>query len=162
MRWRLGLRPRPRWGSLRRSPKPPSRDGLRAFGARNSLFLSPSYSSGPNLSPQFNIPRIANGSKQPLNPTPSTLCASFLDRRDLNCMGPLAMFSLSCTRARAHDFSTSAHSLYLLAYVKHRSRMLLAHEAGQCAHGKIKLEGTLPLSYFLVIRPLVHRLYSIN
>jgi len=32
--------------------------------------------------------------------------------------------------------------MYLLAYVKHRSRMLLlsAHEAGQGAHGEIKLE----------------------
>src|SRR6218665_2622667 len=38
MRWRLGLRPRPRWGSLRRSPRPPNRKRQRAFGARNSLF----------------------------------------------------------------------------------------------------------------------------
>src|SRR6218665_693185 len=67
-----------RWGSLRRYLKPPNRDGLRSFGAHNSLFLSPSYYSSPNLSPQFNIPRIANGSKQPPDPTPSTLCASFL------------------------------------------------------------------------------------
>jgi len=81
-----------RWGSLRRYPKPPNRDGLRAFGAHNSLFLSPSYYSSPNLSPQFNIPRIANGSKQPPDPTPSTLCASFPDLRDLNCMGPLTYF----------------------------------------------------------------------
>ena len=27
-RWWLGLRPRPRWGSLQRSPRPPSCDGL--------------------------------------------------------------------------------------------------------------------------------------
>jgi len=40
MRWRLGLHPRPHWGSLRRSPRPPSRQGLRAFGACNSFFLS--------------------------------------------------------------------------------------------------------------------------
>ena len=26
MRWRLGLRSRPRWGTLRRSPKPPNRE----------------------------------------------------------------------------------------------------------------------------------------
>src|SRR6218665_3859906 len=31
----LGLRPRPRWGSLRRSPRPPSREGLLAFGNRS-------------------------------------------------------------------------------------------------------------------------------
>src|SRR6218665_365642 len=31
----LGLRPRPRWGSLRRSPTPPSREGLLAFGNRS-------------------------------------------------------------------------------------------------------------------------------
>ena len=37
MCWRLGLR----LGSLRRSPRLPSRQGLRAFGARNSFFLSP-------------------------------------------------------------------------------------------------------------------------
>src|SRR6218665_3606652 len=53
-----------RWGSLRCSPKPYSRDrnGLRAFGARNSLFLSPYYSSIPNLFPQSNIPRTATAS----------------------------------------------------------------------------------------------------
>src|SRR6218665_2655394 len=28
----LGFRLRPRWGSLRRSPRPPSREGLLAFG----------------------------------------------------------------------------------------------------------------------------------
>ena len=28
-------------------------------------------------------------------------------------------------RACVHDFSTSAHSIFLLAYNKHRSRMLL-------------------------------------
>src|SRR6218665_2175670 len=96
MRWRLGLRPRPRCGSLRRSPRPPSREGLRTFGARNSLFLS---SLGPYILlpqiyplPQFNIPRIANGSKQPPDPTPSALWASFPDRRNLNCMGPLTYF----------------------------------------------------------------------
>ena len=37
MRWRLGLRPRPRWGSLRRSPRPPNREWLRAFGASQLL-----------------------------------------------------------------------------------------------------------------------------
>jgi len=36
MCWRLGLRPRPRWGSLRRSPRPPNREQLRAKGARDS------------------------------------------------------------------------------------------------------------------------------
>src|SRR6218665_1468487 len=74
MRWRLGIRPRPRWESLRRSPKPPSRDGLRAFGARNSLYLSPSYSSSPNLSSHFNIPRIASGSEQPQTPPLDKFC----------------------------------------------------------------------------------------
>ena len=34
-----------------------------------------------------------------------------------------SMFPLNC--ARAHDFLTSAHSISLLAYVRHRSRMLL-------------------------------------
>jgi len=45
-RWRLGLRPRPRWGSLLRSPRPPNRGQLRAFGARsasqvNFIFVDP-------------------------------------------------------------------------------------------------------------------------
>src|SRR6218665_2688219 len=79
-------------GGLTTLPKTPSRDGLRAFGARNLLFLSPSYSSSPNLSSQFNIPRIAYGSKQPPDSTPSTLCASFPGLRDLNCTGPLTYF----------------------------------------------------------------------
>src|SRR6218665_3875471 len=30
----LGLRPRPRWGSLRRSLRPPNREALLAFGKR--------------------------------------------------------------------------------------------------------------------------------
>src|SRR6218665_705973 len=33
-------------------------------------------------------------SKQPPYPTPSVLCASFPDLRDLNCMGPLTYFSV--------------------------------------------------------------------
>src|SRR6218665_1164138 len=31
----LGLRPRPRWGSLQRSPNPYNREGLLAFGNRS-------------------------------------------------------------------------------------------------------------------------------
>src|SRR6218665_4138480 len=51
----LGLRPRPRWGSLRRSPRPPCRNGLLAFGNRSfapsALALSPTFAiSAP---PQF-------------------------------------------------------------------------------------------------------------
>src|SRR6218665_219543 len=38
MRWRLGPRPRPRGGSLRRPPSPPNRKRQRAFGARHSSF----------------------------------------------------------------------------------------------------------------------------
>src|SRR6218665_800523 len=41
----LGLRPRPRWRSLRRSLRPPSRNGLLAFGNRSfapsALAISP-------------------------------------------------------------------------------------------------------------------------
>jgi len=33
--------------------------------------------------------------------------------------------ALSCACVRAHDFSTSAHSIFLLAYDRHRSLMLL-------------------------------------
>src|SRR6218665_362744 len=61
-------------GELTTRPQAPSRDGLRAFGAPNSLFLSPSYSSSPNLVPKFNIHRIAIGSKQPQTPPLDTLC----------------------------------------------------------------------------------------
>src|SRR6218665_4113479 len=43
----LGLRPRPRWGSLRRSLRPPSREGLLAFGNRSfapsALALTPIF-----------------------------------------------------------------------------------------------------------------------
>ena len=48
----LGLRPRPRWGSLRRSLRPPSREGLLAFGNRS---FAPSALS-PFLAPQTKIP----------------------------------------------------------------------------------------------------------
>src|SRR6218665_39516 len=51
MRWRLGLRPRPRWGSLRRSPRPPNRKRQRAFGARHSLFRVHFYISIPLSGP---------------------------------------------------------------------------------------------------------------
>src|SRR6218665_1325145 len=34
----LGLRPRPGWGSLRRSPRPPSREGLLSFGTRSLTY----------------------------------------------------------------------------------------------------------------------------
>src|SRR6218665_1922758 len=61
-------------GELTTLPQAPSRDGLRAFGAPNSLFLSPSYSSSPNLFPKFSIHRIAIGSKQPQTPPLDTLC----------------------------------------------------------------------------------------
>src|SRR6218665_3961880 len=93
MRGRLGLRPRPRWGSLRRSPKP-----LVGMGVAPSA-LATRYILAPHIllaqiypPPRFNIPRIANGSEQPPDPTPSTNCASFPDLRDLNCMGPLTYF----------------------------------------------------------------------
>jgi len=40
-RFRLGLRPRPRWGSLRRSPRPPSRlGGDRRLGRLHSHAFS--------------------------------------------------------------------------------------------------------------------------
>src|SRR6218665_1880882 len=51
MRWRLGLRPRPRWGSLRRSPRPPNRKRQHAFGARHSLFRVHFYISIPLSGP---------------------------------------------------------------------------------------------------------------
>src|SRR6218665_2202132 len=51
MRWRLGLRPSPRGGSLRRSPRPPNRKRQRAFGARHSLFRVHFYISIPLSGP---------------------------------------------------------------------------------------------------------------
>src|SRR6218665_3717046 len=53
MRWRLGLRPRPHWGSLRRSPRPPNRKRHRAFGARHSLFRVHFYISIPHPGPSL-------------------------------------------------------------------------------------------------------------
>src|SRR6218665_2269709 len=53
MRWRLGLRPRPRWGSLRCSLRPPSRKRQRAFGARHSLFRVHFYISNPLPGPSL-------------------------------------------------------------------------------------------------------------
>src|SRR6218665_1528550 len=42
MRWRLGLRSRPRWGAYDALRNPLIRDGLRAFGAHNySYVLAP-------------------------------------------------------------------------------------------------------------------------
>src|SRR6218665_1247279 len=49
----LGLRPRPRWGSLRRSPRSPSREGLLAFGNRS---FAPS-ALNPPLAPPNKNPR---------------------------------------------------------------------------------------------------------
>src|SRR6218665_1583087 len=53
MGWRLGLRPRPRWGSLRRSPRPPNRKRQRAVGARHSLFRVHFYISIPLPGPSL-------------------------------------------------------------------------------------------------------------
>src|SRR6218665_1190803 len=53
----LRFRPRPRWGNLRRSHRPPSREGLLAFGNRSfapsALALSPILSIGLSVSPNF-------------------------------------------------------------------------------------------------------------
>src|SRR6218665_2228454 len=48
----LELRPRPRWESLRRSTRPPSREGLLAFGNRS---FAPSALNRP-LAAQTKIP----------------------------------------------------------------------------------------------------------
>src|SRR6218665_162380 len=53
MRWRLGLLPRPRWGSLRRSPRPSNRKRQRAFGARHSSFRVHFYISIPLPGPSL-------------------------------------------------------------------------------------------------------------
>src|SRR6218665_4195257 len=61
----LGLRPRPRWGSLRRSLRPPSREGLLAFGNRSfapsalSPFLAPQTKIRVLLAPQTQNPKTA-------------------------------------------------------------------------------------------------------
>src|SRR6218665_1385417 len=47
--WFLGLRPRPRWGSLRRSLRLPSREGLLAFGNRS---FAPSALNPPLAPPK--------------------------------------------------------------------------------------------------------------
>src|SRR6218665_744733 len=64
MRWRLGLRSRPRWGSLRRSPRPPNRQRQRAFGARPSLFRVHFYISislsGPPLTEFLDPPLVSS------------------------------------------------------------------------------------------------------
>src|SRR6218665_1433496 len=58
----LGLRPRHRWGSLRRSPKPPSRYGLLAFGSRSfapsalTISLTPMFICEKLLN--FRLPRL--------------------------------------------------------------------------------------------------------
>src|SRR6218665_1574644 len=50
----LGLRPSPRWGSSRRSPRPPSREGLLAFGNRSfapvALAITPTWVVGTSAS----------------------------------------------------------------------------------------------------------------
>src|SRR6218665_1812818 len=53
MRWRLGLRPRRRWGSLRRSPRLPNRKRQRAFSARHSLSRVHFYISIPLPGPSL-------------------------------------------------------------------------------------------------------------
>src|SRR6218665_3769071 len=86
-------------------------------------FLAPRILLAQIYPPQFNIPRIANGSKQPLNPTPSTLCASFPDRRDLNCMGPLVIFLV----IRPLDIMwLNAHSESLQDFAQNLSRWQLS------------------------------------
>ena len=46
-RWQLGLRPRPRWGSLRRSPRPPSRIESDAYTCPPLIFYAPPPQRAP-------------------------------------------------------------------------------------------------------------------
>src|SRR6218665_4163315 len=92
MRWRPGLRPRLCWGAYDAPPNPLVGMGFAPSALATHYFLAPHILLAQIYPPQFNIHRIANGSKQPPDPTLSTLCASFPDLRDLNCMGPLTYF----------------------------------------------------------------------
>src|SRR6218665_4180327 len=59
MRWRLGLRPRPRWGSLRRSPDPLIVRG-NALSALGTLYFVPIFTSQfPFRAPPYGIPGSA-------------------------------------------------------------------------------------------------------
>src|SRR6218665_2556892 len=93
MRWRLGVRPRPRWGAYDAPSDPLVGRGFGPSALATRYFLAPYILLAQIYPPpQFNIPRIANGSKQPPDAHPSALWASFPDLWDLNCMGPLTYF----------------------------------------------------------------------
>src|SRR6218665_1224160 len=61
----LGLPPRPRWGSLRRSPIPPSREGLLAFGNRS---FAPSSLNPPLAPPNKNTRPVSPPKHRILEP----------------------------------------------------------------------------------------------
>src|SRR6218665_4143443 len=104
MRWRLGRSPRPRWRAYDTPPDPIVGKGFAPSAFATCYFLAPYILLAQiyPLPPQFNIPKIANGSKQPPDPTPSPLRVSFPDLRDLNCMGPLTYFPVFDHCPRVH------------------------------------------------------------
>src|SRR6218665_888464 len=59
MRWRLGLRPRPRWGSLRRSPDPLIVRGNAPSALGTLYFVSIFTSQFPFRAPPYGIPGSA-------------------------------------------------------------------------------------------------------
>ena len=98
MRWRLQSAD-PAGGAYDAPPNPPVWMGVAPSALATRYILAPHILLAQIYPPQFNIPRIANGSEQPPDPTPSTNCASFPDLRDLNCMGPLTYFFCNSTTA---------------------------------------------------------------
>src|SRR6218665_4224710 len=117
MRWRLGLRPRPSWGSLRRSPNPLVGMSFAPSALTTRYFLAPHFLLAQIYPPQFNIPRIVNGSKQPPEPTPSTLCSSFPDLLDLNCRGPLTYFLVIRPLYRPTQYTDIGLQSYIHTYI---------------------------------------------
>src|SRR6218665_1948643 len=80
-----GAPPQTPWGSLRRSPRPPSREGLLAFGNHN---FAPS-ALNPSLAPQTKIP--APLAPQTQNPRTATVHESQFTMRFSNLCSGVAM-----------------------------------------------------------------------
>src|SRR6218665_3254670 len=91
MRWRLGLRPRPRWGAYDAPLNPLVGMGFAPSALTTRYFLAPHILLAqiyPPSSTFLESPMVLSNPR----PHPSTLCSSFSDLRDLNCRGPLTYF----------------------------------------------------------------------
>jgi len=91
MRWRLGLRPRPRWGAYEAPPNPLVRMGVAPSALATRYILAPHILLAQIYPPNSTFLESPIVLSNPQTPPPRKI-VSFPDLRDLNYLGPLTYF----------------------------------------------------------------------